>query len=214
MIVDEGTGRVQPNRRWNDNIHQAVEAKEGVEIKRENTTVASISYQCLFKLYDKLSGMTGTASTEAEELYTTYRLSVVTVPTHRRNERVDKPHAMFRTVAARWNAVADLIVSCHWEGRPVLGAPPRWSTASTSRPCRVQWQSQDASWQPGCPQAPQRPPAARGEGGGDCRSGGRAHAVTIATNMAGRGTDIVGGSPPRQALLERLFPSQRGHPRG
>ena len=113
MIVDEGTGRVQPNRRWNDNIHQAVEAKEGVEIKRENTTVASISYQCLFKLYDKLSGMTGTASTEAEELYTTYKLSVVTVPTHRRNMRVDKPHAMFRTAAARWNAVADLIVSCH-----------------------------------------------------------------------------------------------------
>ena len=101
MIVDESTGRVQPNRRWNDNIHQAVEAKEGVEIKRENTTVASISYQCLFKLYGKLSGMTGTASTEAEELYTTYGLNVVTVPTNRPNLRVDKPHAMFRTARRR-----------------------------------------------------------------------------------------------------------------
>ena len=69
MIVDESTGRVQQNRRWNDNIHQAVEAKEGVEIKRENATVASVSYQCLFKLYKKLSGMTGTASTESEELF-------------------------------------------------------------------------------------------------------------------------------------------------
>jgi|TARA_B110000977_G_scaffold138981_1_gene176472 preprotein translocase subunit SecA len=80
MIVDESTGRVQQNRRWNDNIHQAVEAKEGVEIKRENATVASVSYQCLFKLYKKLSGMTGTASTESEELFTTYGLQGTCFP--------------------------------------------------------------------------------------------------------------------------------------
>ena len=211
MIVDEGTGRVQPNRRWNDNIHQAVEAKEGVEIKRENTTVASISYQCLFKLYDKLSGMTGTASTEAEELYTTYRLSVVTVPTHRRNERVDKPHAMFRTAAARWNAVADLIVSCHWEGRPVLvGTTSVEHSEYLSRLlAEYRWQSQDGKLVNGVPHKllNARPQLAAKEAEIVAQAG-RAHAVTIATNMAGRGTDIVlGGNPPGLArlFLERLL---------
>ena len=213
MIVDEGTGRVQPNRRWNDNIHQAVEAKEGVEIKRENTTVASISYQCLFKLYDKLSGMTGTASTEAEELYTTYKLSVVTVPTHRRNMRVDKPHAMFRTAAARWNAVADLIVSCHWEGRPVLvGTTSVEHSEYLSRLlAEYRWQSQDGKLVNGVPHKllNARPQLAAKEAEIVAQAG-RAHAVTIATNMAGRGTDIVlGGNPPGLArlFLERaLFP--------
>jgi preprotein translocase subunit SecA len=213
MIVDEGTGRVQPNRRWNDNIHQAVEAKEGVEIKRENTTVASISYQCLFKLYDNLSGMTGTASTEAEELYTTYRLSVVTVPTHRENKRTDKPHAMFRTASARWNAVADLIVSCHWEGRPVLVGTTsvEHSEYLSQLLSEYRWQSQDGGLVEGVPHKllNARPQLAAKEAEIVAQAG-RANAVTIATNMAGRGTDIVlGGNPPGLARLfleRKLFP--------
>lgn len=211
MIVDESTGRVQPNRRWNDNIHQAVEAKEGVEIKRENTTVASISYQCLFKLYGKLSGMTGTASTEAEELYTTYGLNVVTVPTNRPNLRVDKPHAMFRTAAARWNAVADLVVSCHWEGRPVLvGTTSVEHSEYLSELLReYRWQARDGTLVEGVPHKllNARPQLAAKEAEIVAQAG-RANAITIATNMAGRGTDIVlGGNPTGLArlYLERLL---------
>ena len=211
MIVDESTGRVQANRRWNDNIHQAVEAKEGVEIKRENTTVASISYQCLFKLYEKLSGMTGTASTEAEELYTTYGLNVITVPTHRPSKRVDKPHAMFRTAAARWNAVADLVVSCHWEGRPVLVGTTsvEHSEYLSSLLSEYRWRASDGRLVQGVPHKllNARPQLAAREAEVVAQAG-REHAVTIATNMAGRGTDIVlGGNPPGLArlYLERLL---------
>ena len=211
MIVDEGTGRVQANRRWNDNIHQAVEAKEGVEIKRENTTVASISYQCLFKLYDKLSGMTGTAKTEAEELFTTYKLNVITVPTHRPNLRIDKPHAMFRTANARWNAVADLVVSCHWEGRPVLVGTTsvEHSEYLSMLLDEYRWRSQDGQLVQGVPHRllNARPQLAAREAEIVAQAG-RAHAVTIATNMAGRGTDIVlGGNPSGLArlYLDRLL---------
>ena len=135
--------------------------------------------------------MTGTASTEAEELYTTYRLSVVTVPTHRRNKRVDKPHAMFRTAAARWNAVADLIVSCHWEGRPVLvGTTSVEHSEYLSRLlAEYRWQSQDGKLVNGVPHKllNARPQLAAKEAEIVAQAG-RAHAVTIATNMAGRGT--------------------------
>ena len=211
MIVDESTGRVQQNRRWNDNIHQAVEAKEGVEIKRENTTVASISYQCLFKLYGKLSGMTGTASTESEELFTTYGLQVVTVPTHKPNLRQDKPHAMFRTAESRWNAVADLVTSCHWEGRPVLVGTTSVENSEilSQMLSEYRWRSLDGTLVTGVPHKllNARPQLAAKEA--DIVSqAGRANAVTIATNMAGRGTDIVlGGNPSGlcRSYLERLL---------
>ena len=211
MIVDEGTGRVQPNRRWNDNIHQAVEAKEGVEIQRENTVVASVSYQCLFKLYRKLSGMTGTASTEAEELHRTYGLSVVRVPTHRPNLREDRPHAMFRTAEARWRAVADLVASCHWEGRPVLVGTTsvEHSEYLSALLANYRWRARDGTLVDGVPHKllNARPQLAAREAEIVAQAG-RAHAVTIATNMAGRGTDIVlGGNPPGLARLhlERLL---------
>ena len=211
MIVDESTGRVQANRRWNDNIHQAVEAKEGVEIKRENTTVASVSYQCLFKLYRKLSGMTGTASTESEELFTTYGLQVVPVPTHRPNLRKDKPHAMFRTAEARWNAVADLVTSCHWEGRPVLvGTTSVEHSELLSRLLsEYRWRAQDGTLVTGVPHKllNARPQLAAREAE-IVSQAGRANAVTIATNMAGRGTDIVlGGNAAGlcRSYLERLL---------
>ena len=211
MIVDESTGRVQANRRWNDNIHQAVEAKEGVEIQRENTTVASVSYQCLFKLYRKLSGMTGTASTESEELFTTYGLQVVPVPTHRPNLRQDKPHAMFRTAEARWNAVADLVTSCHWEGRPVLVGTTsvEHSELLSQILSEYRWRAQDGTLVTGVPHKllNARPQLAAREA--DIVSqAGRANAVTIATNMAGRGTDIVlGGNAAGlcRSYLERLL---------
>ena len=211
MIVDESTGRVQANRRWNDNIHQAVEAKEGVEIQRENTTVASVSYQCLFKLYRKLSGMTGTASTESEELFTTYGLQVVPVPTHRPNLRLDKPHAMFRTAEARWNAVADLVTSCHWEGRPVLVGTTsvEHSELLSQILSEYRWRAQDGTLVTGVPHKllNARPQLAAREA--DIVSqAGRANAVTIATNMAGRGTDIVlGGNAAGlcRSYLERLL---------
>ncbi len=211
LIVDESTGRVQANRRWNDNIHQAVEAKEGVEIQRENTTVASVSYQCLFKLYRKLSGMTGTASTESEELFTTYGLQVVPVPTHRPNLRLDKPHAMFRTAAARWNAVADLVTSCHWEGRPVLVGTTsvEHSELLSEILAEYRWRAQDGTLVTGVPHKllNARPQLAAREAE-IVSQAGRANAVTIATNMAGRGTDIVlGGNAAGlcRSYLERLL---------
>ena len=211
LIVDESTGRVQANRRWNDNIHQAVEAKEGVEIQRENTTVASVSYQCLFKLYRKLSGMTGTASTESEELFTTYGLQVVPVPTHRPNLRLDKPHAMFRTAAARWNAVADLVTSCHWEGRPVLVGTTsvEHSELLSEILAEYRWRAQDGTLVTGVPHKllNARPQLAAREAE-IISQAGRANAVTIATNMAGRGTDIVlGGNAAGlcRSYLERLL---------
>ena len=211
LIVDESTGRVQANRRWNDNIHQAVEAKEGVEIQRENTTVASVSYQCLFKLYRKLSGMTGTASTESEELFTTYGLQVVPVPTHRPNLRLDKPHAMFRTAAARWNAVADLVTSCHWEGRPVLVGTTsvEHSELLSEILDEYRWRAQDGTLVTGVPHKllNARPQLAAREAE-IISQAGRANAVTIATNMAGRGTDIVlGGNAAGlcRSYLERLL---------
>ena len=164
-----------------------------------------MSYQCLFKLYRKLSGMTGTASTEAEELHRTYGLSVVRVPTHRPNLREDRPHAMFRTAEARWRAVADLVASCHWEGRPVLVGTTsvEHSEYLSALLANYRWQARDGTLVEGVPHKllNARPQLAAKEAEIVAQAG-RANAITIATNMAGRGTDIVlGGNPTGLARL-------------
>ena len=212
IIVDPGTGRVQMNRRWNDNLHQAVEAKEQVEIHSENAIIASVSYQCFFKLYKKLSGMTGTATTEAEEFEIIYNLRVVVVPKHRPNARVDAPTAMFRDAMTRWNAVANVVVSCHYEGRPVLVGTTSVEDSETLSMVLDEylWRAPDDTVVKGVAHnlLNARPQYAAREAETIAQAG-RLGAVTIATNMAGRGTDILlGGNAEglaRKAMKEHLF---------
>ncbi len=120
VIVDEFTGRQMPGRRWSEGLHQAIEAKEGLRVQRESVTLATITFQNYFRLYDKLSGMTGTAMTEAEELHKIYKLEVVAIPTHREMIRDDFPDLVFRDEPAKFNALIDEIVEMQEEGRPVL----------------------------------------------------------------------------------------------
>jgi preprotein translocase subunit SecA len=212
IIVDPGTGRVQMNRRWNDNLHQAVEAKEQVEIHSENAIIASVSYQCFFKLYKKLSGMTGTATTEAEEFEIIYNMRVVVVPKHRPNARVDAPTAMFRDAMTRWNAVANVVVSCHYEGRPVLVGTTSVEDSETLSMVLDEylWRAPDDTVVKGVAHnlLNARPQYAAREAETIAQAG-RLGAVTIATNMAGRGTDILlGGNAEglaRRAMKEHLF---------
>ena len=120
VIVDEFTGRTMPGRRWSDGLHQAIEAKEGLEIQNESVTLASISYQNLFRTYPKLGGMTGTAQTESAEFANIYDLPVTVVPTNRTVSRVDNPDVVFKTETGKWNAVVQEIARMHKTGRPVL----------------------------------------------------------------------------------------------
>ena len=120
VIVDEFTGRQMPGRRWSEGLHQAIEAKEGLRVQRESVTLATITFQNYFRLYDKLSGMTGTAMTEAEELHKIYKLEVVAVPTHREMIREDASDLVFRDEPAKFNALIDEIVEMQEAGRPVL----------------------------------------------------------------------------------------------
>jgi preprotein translocase subunit SecA len=212
IIVDPGTGRVQLNRRWNENLHQAVEAKEGVDIRSENAVIASVSYQCFFKLYKKLSGMTGTATTESEEFHMIYNLNVVQVPKHRPNAREDSPTVMYRDAKTRWSAVADVVVANHRFGRPVLVGTT--SVEDSESLCQVLdeylWRTEDGDVVKGVAHnlLNARPQYAAREAETIAQAG-RLGAVTIATNMAGRGTDILlGGNPEglaRRALKEYLF---------
>src|SRR5262250_3271773 len=120
IIVDEFTGRQMPGRRWSDGLHQAVEAKEGVRIERENQTLATITFQNYFRMYDKLAGMTGTAETEAEEFAKIYKLGVTVVPTNRTLLRVNFPDVVYKTEREKFNAVVDDIIERHGKGQPVL----------------------------------------------------------------------------------------------
>ena len=120
VIVDEFTGRQMPGRRWSEGLHQAVEAKEGLRVQRESVTMATITFQNYFRLYDKLSGMTGTAMTEAEEFHKIYQLEVVAIPTHREMIREDAPDLVFRDERAKFNALIEEIVEMQEAGRPVL----------------------------------------------------------------------------------------------
>ena len=120
QIIDEFTGRVLDGRRFSDGLHQALEAKENVEIEEENQTLASITYQNYFRLYKKLSGMTGTAMTEAEEFYDIYKLNVVSIPTNKKMQRKDLNDQIFRTEPEKYNAITNKIIECNKKGQPVL----------------------------------------------------------------------------------------------
>jgi preprotein translocase subunit SecA len=185
VIVDEFTGRTLAGRRWSEGLHQAVEAKEGVPIQRENQTLASITFQNYFRLYDKLSGMTGTADTEAYEFQSIYGLEVVVIPTHRPMVRDDKDDLVFLKSEAKYSAILDDIKDCVERGQPVLVGTTSIETSEliASKLAKVKVPHEVLN-------AKQHEREAT-----IVAQAGRPSAVTIATNMAGRGTDIVlGGS--------------------
>lgn len=185
VIVDEFTGRTLPGRRWSDGLHQAVEAKERVPVQRENQTLASITFQNLFRMYGKLSGMTGTADTEAYEFQNIYGLEVIVIPTHRPMVRKDQSDLVFLNRPGKYRAVVKEIQECHAKGQPVLVG-----TTSIEVSELLSEQLQEAGVAHEVLNAKQHEREAH-----IVANAGRPGAVTIATNMAGRGTDIVlGGS--------------------
>ncbi|MDQ6884038.1 MAG: preprotein translocase subunit SecA [Candidatus Dormibacteraeota bacterium] len=183
IIVDEFTGRQQPGRRWADGLHQAVEAKEGVKVQQETQTLATITYQNYFRLYEKLAGMTGTAVTEAEEFDKIYKLQVVVIPTHRPMVREDHADLIYKTEEAKFKAVADEIVELARAGRPVLVG-----TVSVEKSEKLARLLEKRGVPHEVLNAKQHEREAL-----IVANAGHAGAVTIATNMAGRGTDIVLG---------------------
>jgi len=202
VIVDEFTGRTMPGRRWSDGLHQAIEAKEGLQIQNESITLASISYQNLFRTYPKLGGMTGTAATESAEFANIYNLPVTVVPTNRTISRQDNPDVVFRSESGKWKAVLQEITRMHKIGRPVLVG-----TTSVERSEIVANLLDEA----GIPyQVLNAKPENIERESEIVAQSGRKGAVTIATNMAGRGTDILlGGNPEFMARLkirEMLMP--------
>ncbi|BCT91763.1 protein translocase subunit SecA [Lysobacter helvus] len=185
VIVDEFTGRTLPGRRWSDGLHQAVEAKERVAVQRENQTLASITFQNLFRMYKKLSGMTGTADTEAYEFQNIYNLEVVVIPTHRPMVRQDHSDLVFLNRAGKYRAVVNEIKQCNAKGQPVLVG-----TTSIEVSELLSEQLNESGIAHEVLNAKQHEREAQ-----IVANAGRPGAVTIATNMAGRGTDIVlGGS--------------------
>jgi len=186
IIVDEFTGRMMPGRRWSDGLHQAVEAKEGVRIERENQTLATITFQNYFRMYDKLAGMTGTAETEAEEFAKIYKLDVTVVPTNRSLIRVNAPDVVYKTEREKFNAVVDDIIARHEAGQPVLVG-----TVSIEKSERLAALLKKRGVRHEVLNAKYHEREAE-----IIAQAGREGAVTIATNMAGRGTDILlGGNP-------------------
>ncbi|HEX8438717.1 preprotein translocase subunit SecA [Archangium sp.] len=193
IIVDEFTGRLMAGRRWSDGLHQAVEAKEGVKIENENQTLATISFQNYFRMYSKLSGMTGTADTEAEEFAKIYNLEVRVVPTNRAMVRKDLEDVVYKTEREKFEAVAKDIVELHKKGQPVLVG-----TVSIERSEKVATFLKKAGIPHNVLNAKQHEREAD-----IVAQAGRKGAVTISTNMAGRGTDILlGGNPEVMAKNE------------
>jgi len=183
VIVDEFTGRMMPGRRWSDGLHQAIEAKEKVAIQRENQTLASITFQNYFRLYDKLSGMTGTADTEAVEFMEIYGLEVVVIPTHKDMVRADQPDVIFRTMQEKFNSIVEDVHERNKLGQPVL-----LGTASIEVSELLSAEFKKHKIEHEVLNAKQHDREAL-----VIAKAGRAGSVTIATNMAGRGTDIVLG---------------------
>jgi preprotein translocase subunit SecA len=195
VIVDEFTGRLMPGRRWSDGLHQAVEAKEGVKIERENQTLATITFQNYFRKYKKLAGMTGTAETEAPEFGKIYNLDVLVIPTNKPLRRIEEPDSVYRTEGEKWNAIVEDIIAKQNEGRPVLVGTvsieksERLSGMLKRRGIRhvvlnAKYHAQEAEI---------------------VAQAGRKGGITIATNMAGRGTDILlGGNPEHMARQQAI----------
>ncbi|MGC4082107.1 MAG: preprotein translocase subunit SecA [Vicinamibacterales bacterium] len=206
VIVDEFTGRLMPGRRWSDGLHQAVEAKEGVKIERENQTLATVTFQNYFRKYNKLAGMTGTADTEAEEFAKIYKLDVVVIPPNRPMLRKELPDLVYRTEQEKWDAIVADIIEAHEVGRPVLVG-----TVSIEKSEKLSGMLDRRGLKRGTV-----------TGGGNDKhvvlnakyhaqeaefvaQAGRIGAVTIATNMAGRGTDILlGGNPEFMARQQAI----------
>ncbi|WP_298037487.1 preprotein translocase subunit SecA [uncultured Desulfuromonas sp.] len=193
MIVDEFTGRLMPGRRWSDGLHQAVEAKEGVRIESENQTLATITFQNYFRMYEKLSGMTGTADTEASEFAEIYKLEVVVIPTNRPMIRKDQADVIYKTEKEKFKAVIEDIVESHQSGQPVLVGTISIEDSELLS---------DMLKKRGVPHNVLNAKHHEREAEIVAQAG-RKGSVTIATNMAGRGTDIVlGGNPEMMARRE------------
>ena len=190
IIVDEFTGRLMKGRRWSDGLHQAVEAKEGVEIQQENQTFASITFQNYFRMYEKLSGMTGTADTEAYEFQEIYGLETVVIPTHRMMIRDDQQDKVYRTAKEKYKAIVDDVKECYVRGQPVLVG-----TTSIENSELISDMLTKAGIPHNVLNAKQHEREAQ-----IVMEAGRPGMVTIATNMAGRGTDIVLGGGISKAL--------------
>ncbi len=195
VIVDEFTGRLMPGRRWSDGIHQAIEAKEGVKVENENQTLATITFQNFFRMYDKLSGMTGTADTEAAEFAEIYDLEVLIIPTNRPMIRDDRADLIYKTVKEKYAAIADEIVEAHGKGQPALvgtiSIEKSEALSALLKARNIPHHVLNAKFH---------------EKEAEIVSqAGRLGAVTIATNMAGRGTDIVlGGNPEMMVRQQEL----------
>ena len=185
QIIDEFTGRVLGGRRFSDGLHQALEAKENVQIEEENQTLASITYQNYFRLYKKLSGMTGTAITEAEEFFDIYKLNVISIPTNKKMQRIDVNDQIFRTELEKYNAITNKIIECNNKKQPVLVG-----TTSIDKSEKISEFLKKKKIKHNVLNAKQHEKEAK-----IIAEAGKISAVTIATNMAGRGTDIkLGGN--------------------